>query len=185
MWPIENSDPFDPLTHDSLTHCLLCCRHNALTQLANIIDSMLIDLFLHYRPDFIVHRIQVRTVRLIYFHRNNVYQHSYINVSKGTASCESPYRSIFTNNSAGQTAVNNQCQARSVAVTAARWHAADTAVDATVSWRHRWSLTDSPSDCQYFHSTAENDQHPPPTSHSSLVCSACNNHKCLAISILV
>ena len=24
-WPIHKSDPFDPLTHDPSTHCLLCC----------------------------------------------------------------------------------------------------------------------------------------------------------------
>jgi len=27
MWPIEKSDPFDPLTHDPLTHCLLWTSH--------------------------------------------------------------------------------------------------------------------------------------------------------------
>jgi len=25
MWPIQKSDPFDPLTHDPSTHCLLWC----------------------------------------------------------------------------------------------------------------------------------------------------------------
>jgi len=63
------------------------------------------------------------------------------------------------------------------AVAAATWQAADAVVDAIASWRHHWSLTDSPSNCQYFHSTVSAAQHLQLTSHSSFVCSACNNGK--------
>jgi len=38
------------------------CRHNALTQLANVFDSLLLDFFMHHRPDSVVHWTQIRTV---------------------------------------------------------------------------------------------------------------------------
>ena len=65
-----------------------------------------------------------------------------------------------------------------VAAVAATWQAGDAVVEATASWRHHWSLTDSPSNCQYFHSLVSTAQHPQLTSHSSIVCSVCNNQQC-------
>jgi len=46
------------------------CRHNALMQLANVLDSMLVDPFLHHRPDCVVHWTQVRTVQWPQYGRN-------------------------------------------------------------------------------------------------------------------
>ena len=69
------------------------------------------------------------------------------------------------------------------AAAAATWQAADAAVDAIVSWRHHWSLTDSPSNCQYFHSTVSAAQHPQLISRSSFVCSVCSIRNISGISI--
>ena len=44
MWPIEKCDPFDPLTHDPLTHCLLLWRICNTLCTSGFVDDVIFDI---------------------------------------------------------------------------------------------------------------------------------------------